>query len=277
VSRKKLSKRDVQIGTMHRDARDRAREKNLPFNVTAAYLRSIATDECPVFKTVLDWGHSGLGPGKTKPNGPQLDRIIPELGYVEGNVAFISRRANRIKDNGTMEEHYAIADWIWDRTHPDKESIAPIPEGFDSAGEFHDALGALLAARIGEDDNDTYHHCGADAWEDADYCTEESCGDCLGCGSEEVGTLTEADYFENIRVTSTEIIRLLSRVGYLYRKFRECRMANGTECEVSEPSDRREQQIQGFVDQAVQGLKKTSQDLFSQVDPNWYADAPRPR
>lgn len=275
MARKKLSERDVQIGTMHRDANRRAKEKGVPFNVTISYLRGIATDECPIFKTKLDWGYSGLGKGKAKPNGPQLDRIIPELGYVEGNVAFISHRANRIKDNGTMEEHYAIADWIWDRTHPKEEAITPVPEGFNTISEVDSASRALLAAWSWEDSNNAHHHCGADAGQDTDYCAQEGSRDSMGNRSEEVGALTEADYFENIRLTSAEVIRLLSRVGYLYRKFRECRMVDGTECDISESSDRREQQIQGFIYQAVQGLEKTSQDLFSEVDPNWYTNPSR--
>lgn len=110
------TKKEIQLGTMFRDARTRAQKNNLPFNITKEYLKSIAEDKCPIFHTDFSWGHSGLGSGKTKPNGPQLDRIIPKLGYIIGNVAFISRRANRIKDNGTMQEHYDIADWIWDRT-----------------------------------------------------------------------------------------------------------------------------------------------------------------
>lgn len=117
VARKsKLTIKEKHVQKFHTRARDRAKEKGIPFNITLEYLRSIATDSCPIFHTPFSWGVSGLGRGKFKDNGPQLDRIIPELGYVVGNVAFISHRANRIKDNGTMQEHYDIADWIWDRT-----------------------------------------------------------------------------------------------------------------------------------------------------------------
>jgi len=37
-----------------------------------------------------------------------IDRIIPELGYVEGNVMIISRRANVIKNDATADELIAI-------------------------------------------------------------------------------------------------------------------------------------------------------------------------
>ena len=70
-------------------AMQRARLKNIPFNLTIGHIESIATDECPVFKMPFVWGVSGRGHGKSRgPNAPSLDRIIPELGYVEGNVVF---------------------------------------------------------------------------------------------------------------------------------------------------------------------------------------------
>lgn len=34
--------------------------------------------------------------------GPSIDRIVPELGYVKGNVAVISMKANRLKSNGLL-------------------------------------------------------------------------------------------------------------------------------------------------------------------------------
>lgn len=43
---------------------------------------------------------------------PSLDRIIPELGYVKGNVMVISKRANTIKSFGTKDEHRKIIEYI---------------------------------------------------------------------------------------------------------------------------------------------------------------------
>jgi hypothetical protein len=45
-------------------------------------------------------------------NSPSLDRKTPELGYVRGNVAFISTKANRIKSNATTEEIFAVAKYL---------------------------------------------------------------------------------------------------------------------------------------------------------------------
>jgi hypothetical protein len=35
---------------------------------------------------------------------PSIDRINPDLGYVKGNIAIISFRANQIKSNSSIEE-----------------------------------------------------------------------------------------------------------------------------------------------------------------------------
>lgn len=273
MARKKLlSEKDKHIGRAYSAAKIRAKNKGVPFDVTLEYLRAITPDSCPIFHIVFEWGPSGLGFGKFKPNSPQLDRIIPELGYVYGNVAFISHRANRIKDNGTMEEHYAIADWIWENTHVKTGSTASVSER-DYQKSLHDAkLGAILAARVGENGDDAYHHCGADAWEDADYSAEEGGGNGMGYGSEEVGTLTEADYFQSLGLAAAEVISVTNRIGYLYRKFRECRLANRTESDLSESSNRRVEQIQRLSNQAVQSLKKTAQNLYEEVDPDWNSD-----
>ena len=45
-------------------------------------------------------------------NSPSFDCVIPERGYVKGNVYVVSQRANRIKNDGTAQEHYAIAKFI---------------------------------------------------------------------------------------------------------------------------------------------------------------------
>jgi hypothetical protein len=59
------------------------------------------------------WG----GEGDDRNNSPSLDRIVPELGYVEGNVVWISNRANILKRDATWEELQRVAEWL--------KSVAP--------------------------------------------------------------------------------------------------------------------------------------------------------
>lgn len=89
-------------------ARKRAKNKNLPFNLDFDYLVSIASQKCPVFDTAFVWGQRG----PVRPESPSLDRIIPNQGYVKGNVMFISHLANSMKQNATPQQLQQFARWI---------------------------------------------------------------------------------------------------------------------------------------------------------------------
>jgi len=49
---------------------------------------------------------------KNADDAPTLDRIDPRFGYVIGNVQVISRRANRIKNDGTPAEIMRVARFV---------------------------------------------------------------------------------------------------------------------------------------------------------------------
>jgi hypothetical protein len=65
-------------------------------------------DLCPVLGIPLDYS---FGKGLRTDNSPSIDKIVPSKGYVPGNCIVISWRANRIKNDGTPEEHKKIADF----------------------------------------------------------------------------------------------------------------------------------------------------------------------
>ena len=81
------------------NANRRAEEKSLPFNLTVEHVEEMWTGYCPVFGTKLD---KSAGYGEV--GGYQMDRIHPELGYVIGNIAWLSDKANRLKNNMTVDE-----------------------------------------------------------------------------------------------------------------------------------------------------------------------------
>ena len=82
---------------MWTNAKVRAKQNSLPFDLTLEDI--IIPEVCPmlgipIFRGTLE--HSD--------NSPTLDKIIPSKGYVRGNVWVISMRANRIKQDATLEE-----------------------------------------------------------------------------------------------------------------------------------------------------------------------------
>lgn len=86
-------------------ARKRAREKGVPFDLAPEDL--IIPEKCPVLGITLV-----PAKGHHKPNSPSLDRIRPELGYVRGNIAIISYRANTIKNNASFEELSRVTEYV---------------------------------------------------------------------------------------------------------------------------------------------------------------------
>jgi hypothetical protein len=91
-------------------AKRRAKKNSLQFKITKDYLEEIFPSDnlCPVFGVEFERG----GQGRERDNSPSLDRIIPELGYVEGNVVWISNRANTLKRDATWEELQKVASWL---------------------------------------------------------------------------------------------------------------------------------------------------------------------
>ena len=62
---------------------------------------------CPVLGIQLDYFTH-----ERQENSVSFDRIDPTKGYIKGNVVVMSWRANRIKNDGTAEEHQKIADFM---------------------------------------------------------------------------------------------------------------------------------------------------------------------
>lgn len=91
-------------------ARKRAEDRGLPFGITEEYLESIWTGVCPVFQRRLNL--PSYGGNKHTTDKPSLDRIVPHKGYVPGNVVWISMRANLMKNDGTSEELFRVAEWL---------------------------------------------------------------------------------------------------------------------------------------------------------------------
>jgi hypothetical protein len=86
-------------------AKERAKKKKLPFTITPADI--VIPERCPVLGLPLKQATD-----HTKDCSATVDRLVPELGYVQGNINVVSSRANLIKSCGNAEEHRQVAAWI---------------------------------------------------------------------------------------------------------------------------------------------------------------------
>ncbi len=90
---------------MWKSAKVRAKKYGIPFAIGLADI--VIPRHCPILGipiSVTDKRVSG--------HSPSLDRINPAKGYIPGNVAVISYRANTIKSDGTAAEHQAVAKYM---------------------------------------------------------------------------------------------------------------------------------------------------------------------
>ena len=89
-------RRPIEV-VLYWNARNRAKAKGIEFALQVSDI--VVPKLCPVLGLELV-----IGTGFAKPNSPSLDRIDPALGYIPGNIAVISHKANTIKSNATMDE-----------------------------------------------------------------------------------------------------------------------------------------------------------------------------
>jgi len=89
-------------------AKTRARKKGVPVDRIKPAID--LPDHCPVLGIELRYKAPGkCGP---TPNSPSVDRKVPALGYVAGNMRIISNRANMIKNNASVEEVQKVLEYM---------------------------------------------------------------------------------------------------------------------------------------------------------------------
>ena len=96
----KSSKDDKELykTLMLYSAKARAKTYGVPFNI------SVEDFEIPQFCPALGIELITSNSHDSKDSSPSLDRFYPDKGYVKGNVFVISFRANRIKNDSSIEE-----------------------------------------------------------------------------------------------------------------------------------------------------------------------------
>lgn len=88
-------------------ARQRAVKNGIPFELTEDDF--YIPDVCPVLGITLEFAE---GKGHYTSHSPSLDKFDPEIGYVRGNVAVISMKANRMKSDATLSDVEKLLKWM---------------------------------------------------------------------------------------------------------------------------------------------------------------------
>jgi len=58
-----------------------------------------------------------MGPMGTE-YAPTLDRIDSQQGYIPGNIQYVSRRGNTLKNSATLTEMVLLGNWANKQLHP---------------------------------------------------------------------------------------------------------------------------------------------------------------
>ena len=90
-------------------AKTRAKRKGIPFDILLEDV--VIPNKCPVFSQPFvygdpDWTYS-------------IDRLDNSKGYVRGNILIVSNKANRLKNDATMDDLRTVVDFY---EHLERES-----------------------------------------------------------------------------------------------------------------------------------------------------------
>lgn len=89
------------------NAKRRAKKSCVPFNLKLDDI--VVPAVCPVLGIWLEVG-GGIS-FAARMNSPSLDRIVPERGYVEGNIIVVSNLANCIKSVATPDQIIRVGEF----------------------------------------------------------------------------------------------------------------------------------------------------------------------
>lgn len=92
-------------------AKQRAEASGIPFNIEVSDV--VIPTHCPCLGIEIIAGKAG-----GIDSSPSIDQIIPGKGYTKDNVWVISYKANRIKNNATLDELLSVANAVSQKTQP---------------------------------------------------------------------------------------------------------------------------------------------------------------
>lgn len=104
-------------------AKARAKKSGVAYSIDSRYIETLLVDNewrCAVSGHPLSYGVANMK-FLVDPFGPSLDRIVPELGYVPGNVRVVCNIANAAMNEWGLENLLIFLEHM--RQHLDKDAL----------------------------------------------------------------------------------------------------------------------------------------------------------
>lgn len=90
----------IDSRTLYNRLKSSAKKRNIPFDLTICDINTLSFPlTCPILGIPLKHNR-----GKPQDDSFSIDRKDSSLGYTADNIVVISYKANRMKNNGTLDE-----------------------------------------------------------------------------------------------------------------------------------------------------------------------------
>ena len=103
------------MAVQFRQRKNQALKKGIPFTINFDDIEQ--PEFCPILGIKLNYARGGKEGHLRDPTKATIDKVVPELGYVPGNVFIISWRANKLKSDMTFEELEKIMNYIKEKSN----------------------------------------------------------------------------------------------------------------------------------------------------------------
>lgn len=94
----RASRRKDPTGYLLKTAKQRVKKKNLDFDIVSTDISPLPK-YCPALGIEIKYGQTVCSGAS-----PSIDRIDNNKGYVRGNVVVVSRKANAMKNDGSVDD-----------------------------------------------------------------------------------------------------------------------------------------------------------------------------
>ena len=198
------------------NAKRRCRDKNIEFHLTRQWVEEhLARNTCEITGMLFDFGPP-IGGVSRMINAPSLDRIDKNKHYTEDNTRVILWAVNcALAEYGTEVMLPILKATVKGIENAQQKSTTPVSEGIDSQSEHDTKRRAVLAARLGEDRNHPENQSRTIPGEDADHRAQESSGDSMGRGGQEVEPSIVSQSIEVTWPREPKVIWIRDRGGHL--------------------------------------------------------------